>query len=124
MSTPSESPLFLRDTGANTHLTHDLSLLHDFKTIQPVHINGIARTVGKVTATQSGSAYISCSSLSGQAQTLEIKNVRFVPNAGVNLIAVSSISNDRGLFSGDNNHIKLINKKKDYVINGSGANVL
>lgn len=115
---------FLLDTGANTHLTHDSTLLHDIHTITPVFINGIAGTTGKVMANQSGSANIVCTDLSGAPRTLEIKNVLLVPESRVNLIAVSSISNNGGSFSGDNNHIKLTNTKKNYVINGVGANGL
>lgn len=42
-----DSSEFLLDTGANTHLTHDASLLHNLRTIKPVFINGIAGTSGE-----------------------------------------------------------------------------
>lgn len=115
---------FLLDTGVNTHLTDDLTLLHDIHSIRPVFINGIAGTTRKVMASLSGSANIICTDLSGAPRILEIKDVLLVPESGVKLIAVSSISNDGGSFSGDNNHIKLTNTEKNYVINGVGANVL
>ena len=115
---------FLLDTGENTHLPHDETLLHDIETIHPVYINGIAGTTGKVMARKSGSATISCTDLSGVPRTLEIKDVLLVPEAGVSLIAVSLVSKNGGLFSGDNCHIKLVNAKQDYVIQGIGANGL
>lgn len=38
---------FLLDTGANTHLTHDSTLLHNLQTIKPVFIKGIVGTSGR-----------------------------------------------------------------------------
>lgn len=90
------SSSFLLDTGANTHRSHDLSLLHDIKTIAPVHINGIAGSIGRLTATKIGSNNIICLTLSEKSWVLEIKNMLLVPNAGLNLLAVSAILSDGG----------------------------
>lgn len=119
-----EHPQFLLDTGANTHLTHDESLLHDIKPIKPVYINVITSTTVKVVACKRDTATISCTNLSGNQRYLDISNVLLVPEAGVNLIAVLSISNDGGLFSGNKNHIKIVKNNQNYVIEGVGADGL
>lgn len=115
---------FLIDTGANTHVASNSSLLHDIQPIDPVHINGIAGTDGHVTASFKGSATISCQSISGQQRTMEIKDVLLVPHSGVNLLAVSMMTRDGASFSGDNDHISLSNRSKDYVITGTGTDGL
>lgn len=89
-----------------------------------MYINGIAGTSGKVVACKSGSATIKCTSLSGSHKTLTINDVLLVPEAGVNLIAVSNISKHGESFSGNKEHIKIVNTNQDYVIEGVGANGL
>lgn len=85
---------FLIDTGANTHVVAESSLLHDIQPIDPVKINGIAGSTGHVTASFKGSATILCHSMTGARRTVEIKDVLLVPNAGVNLLAVSKLTKD------------------------------
>lgn len=115
---------FLIDTGANTHVASDSSLLHDIHPIDPVNINGIAGSTGKVTTSFKGTTTISCRTISGQTRTVEIKDLLLVPHAGVNLLAVSKITKDGARFSGDNNHISLSNQSRDYVITGTGTDGL
>lgn len=100
---------FLLDTGANTHIACNPHILHDVHLIRPVYVQGIAETIGRVTATQQGSVNISCTDKSGNHRILEIKDVLLVPESGVNLLAVSSLRNKARRFSGDNSHIKLVN---------------
>lgn len=100
---------FLLDTGANTHISHDHNLMHDVVSITPVYINGIAGMTGRVTATKRGSVNIICVDTSGNRRLLEVKNVLLVPESGVNLLAVSSLTKEGGIFSGDNTHIKIVN---------------
>lgn len=115
---------FLIDTRANTHVASDLTLLHHVVPIHPVTINGIAGTTGHVTANFKGTASIACHNTAGQARSVNIHDVLLVPNAGVNLLAVSKITNDGASFMGDSNRIVLSNASKDYVITGAGPDGL
>lgn len=125
ISKEEKSNQFLLDTGVNTHLSCDESLLCNIKLIKPVYINGIAGTTGKVIACKSGpTVVIKCTNISGAAKTLEINNVLLVPEAGVNLIAVLSISGNSGSLSGNNKHVKIVNHDQHYVIRGVGTNGL
>lgn len=49
---------FLIDTGANTHVVCESSLLHDIHPMTPVRINGLAGSGGQVTASHQGSATV------------------------------------------------------------------
>lgn len=118
------SDTFLIDTGANTHIASDHSLLHNIVPIPPVVINGIAGTTGHVTAKFKGTASIACHNTAGQERIMKINNVLLVPDAGVNLLSVSKVTNDGARFSGDSNHITLSNVSKDYVITGTGTDGL
>lgn len=116
--------MFLVDTGSNTHIVSNKSSHHDFRKINPVHINGNVGTSARVTATQTGSTTINCTTIDGRRRTVVITNVLLVPEAGVNLLAVSNLSKDGARFSGANTQIKLTNEFKDYIITGSGSNGL
>lgn len=105
-------------------MTHDSTLPGNLQSIKPVFINSIARTPGKIIASQIGSAKIVFLDLSCAPQILEINKGLLVPKSGVNLIAVSSIFKDGGSFSSDNNHIKHPILEKNYMINGIGSNGL
>lgn len=118
------SNTFLIDTGANTHVASDPTLLHHIIPIPPVTINGIAGTTGHVTAKFKGTASIACHNTARRTRTLEISDVLLVPNAGVNLFAVSKITNEGARFTGDSKHIILSNSSKDYVITGTGSDGL
>lgn len=115
---------FLADTGANTHIACDSSLLHDICPITPVNINGLAGTSGQVTASFKGTETINGHTTDGHPRTIEVKNVLLAPKAGVNLLAVSVMTKEGARFSGDDLHIKLENPSKNYTITGQGANGL
>lgn len=115
---------FLADTGANTHIACNPSLLHDIHPIKPVNINGLPGTSGQVTASFSGTATLPGLTINGRHRTINIKNVLLAPQAGVNLLAVSFMTKDGASFSGENHSIHINNHSKDYVITGHGANGL
>lgn len=115
---------FLIDTGENTQIVSYISLLQDIRSINPTHTTGIAGTSGRVTASQSGSVSIKRTTIDGLQKTIKLEDVLFVPEAGVNILAVSNISKDGSHFSGDDKNIKLTKKSKEYVITGTGANGL
>lgn len=82
---------FLVNTGTNTHIVFNSSLLSDICPILPVNINGHAGTNRQVTTSFQGTGTIPGITTGRRACTIEIKDVILAPNAGVNLLAVSII---------------------------------
>lgn len=112
----SQKEFFLADTGENTRVACDSSLLHDIQPITPVNINGIAGVNGQVIASFGGTASVDGKTTDSQSSIIKVKNVLLAPKAGVNLLAVSVMKRHRARFSGNDQHIEIVNPSKNYVI--------
>ena len=78
---------WLLDTGASYHMTHDRSLLTDFKATPNTPVGGIG---GQLTSPGYGTVRLLCRTPTG-GRSLKIHNVLYVPGCQFNLLSFSQL---------------------------------
>lgn len=97
---------FVIDSGATSHLTNDLSILENVKESNDVF--SVANSQ-KMKSTKVGTV---------EGQHCELKNVKYVPNLGANLLSVSCITDNDGVVKFTKEKVT-VTKNNKVVLEGS-----